>query len=56
MEFEFDRMQRANAALEAWIRDLLSENKELRRRLAFTAERGEDGLAAAAGVPACAAA
>jgi hypothetical protein len=41
MEPEFERMQRANAALEAWVRDLLSENRELRRRLTLAPERDE---------------
>lgn len=42
MEPEFERLKRANAALEAWVHDLLSENQELRRRLAVVGVRPEE--------------
>lgn len=34
MDIEEERLRRANAALEAWVRDLLTENRQLRERLA----------------------
>lgn len=37
MEPELEKLRRANAELQAWVRDLLTENRTLRARLA-----GED--------------
>ena len=34
MDPELDKLRRANLALEAWVRDLLQENRLLRDRLA----------------------
>jgi len=34
MEPELERLRRANAELQAWVRDLLTENRTLRARLA----------------------
>ena len=31
---DLEKLRRANAALEAWVRDLLEENRQLRQRLA----------------------
>ena len=34
METELEKLHRANAELQAWVRDLLEENRHLRSRVA----------------------
>jgi hypothetical protein len=38
MESELDRLRRANAELQAWVRDLLEENRYLRSEVAGRGE------------------
>jgi hypothetical protein len=40
MESELEKLRRANAELQAWVRDLLVENRTLRQRLALGTEPG----------------
>jgi hypothetical protein len=48
MESELDRLRRANAELQAWVRDLLEENRHLRRRAADRPEPDPSRTAAKA--------
>jgi hypothetical protein len=57
MESELEKLRRANAELQAWVRDLLVENRTLRDRLALgeaPAFGGAIDEAGAACPPACA--
>jgi hypothetical protein len=47
MESELDTLRRANAELQAWVRDLLEENRYLRSQVAGQREREPAPRAAA---------
>jgi hypothetical protein len=49
MDTEIEKLTRTNAALEAWVRDLLEENRLLRERVENQASAGPAQALAPAG-------